>query len=442
MTLGEGLGVVLYTDIPASLATSATLSINGRTSVLRPEIKNEQCIYRYQEIVPDEIGSTINLVVSNIDASFSCKDIAIALLNTDGLSSETYELVSDLLRYGDAAAEFRGTSSNILSGDLGTHFVEKTLTCPDGTDKAITGSSPDVTLGGITYYFNNYNRLCLVLETTSPEKVTTSINGVNYSSSRLTEYESGKYYVYSDVIPARTLNSLVNAAVMYEGNQVISVTYSPRSYANSIGSDPNTSATDKYLAYTLYQYAKSAAAYAEVEGVGDSDPSAAEWLNADNNIYLQAMNKNTMDFVDVSDSIKVLGNDLFTFNDDDDERLNYTHISGPFYTHAEAALVNTVFCFPKNTSIIDICDNYNYYTPDPTDFSKIATRADLFIVNHKLYLQYTPAEYENDVFVAWGDSSPLLPVVTLNKSTNELTQITDDMEMVDGMEVYAQILSY
>ena len=88
ITLGQALGVTVYTDKPYAAGAKGTFEIEGRTKTVDAVNNNGYCVFVYKEIVPDEIDSTIQLVsYANdeddfyISESFTLKQIAVAMLN-------------------------------------------------------------------------------------------------------------------------------------------------------------------------------------------------------------------------------------------------------------------------------------------------------------------------------------------------------------------------
>ena len=127
--LGDALGVRYITTVPYDAHTRATFACNGRTKTATPENVGGYCAYSYNEVIPNEFELPISITIGDKTESHTLKEIAVLMLKSN-FSDTVYELVSDMLRYCKASADYRpiaGAPAASLTGDLGTHFVENYL---------------------------------------------------------------------------------------------------------------------------------------------------------------------------------------------------------------------------------------------------------------------------------------------------------------------------
>lgn len=283
--LGNVLGVQYITTVPYDAHTRGTFTCNGKTKVATPENAGGYCAYTYNEIIPNEFELPVKLTVNGKSEQHTLKEIATIMLNSE-YNDSVYEILSDMLRYCKASAEYMpvpGAPTPSISNP-GAHFVDKALEPSPTTDRVLTPkASEDVYIAGFTYYFANYNKLCVLLhiaDGVNKNSVKLTIGNMIYTRDALEPYKGNgdavvpeTYVVFSKPLPARSVSTPFSGKLSYNGTELQSYTYSTEAYSYSFGQKPSTSEQSKNLAYSLYYFGKSTAEY--VKSIQDT-PSDIE----------------------------------------------------------------------------------------------------------------------------------------------------------------------
>ena len=275
LSLGEMLGITIYTNIPYAYNVPGTFSLNGRAATVYAQNKEGYCAFAFKEIVPNEMNMPITFSAKNITRTVSYGEIIVMMLNQDGYDISLYKLLSNLYLYG-AACEYytEGSVSESAAENLENipvHFngdVYDPAQIPE-TDKAMEARANEVAyIMSINYFFSNYNKLCVVFYSEDVSQTTVTIGERTFvkDSFNLVEGESNVYCVYSDPIAAKDLDKTIDIYLKYRDDQQNAM-YSTKAYANSILSSEAASESAKQLVYYLYRYGVFATGYVDLHGV-------------------------------------------------------------------------------------------------------------------------------------------------------------------------------
>ena len=245
-------------------------TINGESfDVYNYTVVNGKYVFAFSGIVPQCMGDNILAEVLLIDSetvvavkdNYSIKAYADRMLDKYGDNAELAQLLRDLLKYGAEAQKYRGhNTDNLVStgapGYSNTTPTEadmnRSLTTADGK----TTDNVSFTAAGVR--FDYVNNIYVKIKTDDVENVKVVVNG-------LTELElletgtAGVYVAYSGGISALDFAEVVTFTVYYNGELIQTLTYTVNSYACDKYEDANIG----NLVTALYNYGKSAVAYAD-----------------------------------------------------------------------------------------------------------------------------------------------------------------------------------
>ncbi|MGN1113428.1 MAG: hypothetical protein ACI4RP_09500 [Acutalibacteraceae bacterium] len=225
--------------------------------------KEMTCIVKAQLVNGDKIGT---------EFSYSVLDYAYTILNGEGYDTKTKELVISMLNYGaNSQKYFNFNTEYVANEDLHGDLTKLPDTQADelAVYEYNYTKNKDYT-GGTKYYGSS-----LVLNSNTDIKhylkldASTNIDSISItdgSNSYLPSKSGDYYYVRVADIPAHKLGTSVTLTVKENDVEVGTISYSPLSYAYSVLSaytaDDGAHDNVRNLVKSLYQYYKTAAAYA------------------------------------------------------------------------------------------------------------------------------------------------------------------------------------
>ena len=281
--LGESLSVICTTDVDYDTGRNYTMHVdfNGRKADLAAIERNGKAAFRYDGVAPQEMAKKMvvtvydgKTAVSDTYKNLSIKNVCVSILKTDyvaaGMSQEgadaVYQLVSDMLQYGEKARVYHNPTyekiSNVESelGEFASRFTPSDLTDFEQKSKELSASTnANVAFTGASIWFDTTNRLFVQLKTDNADKTDIVINGDTFKGE---EVKTGVYGVYGNSIPAYELKDEMQVELKYNGETVQTLKYSLGCYVSDICTKDNTSSM-AYLAKSLLAYSASVKEYAD-----------------------------------------------------------------------------------------------------------------------------------------------------------------------------------
>ena len=272
LSLGYDIGMTYYTNIDYASNVTAQVTINGRTDTVRATNSNGKAAFSFNGIAPHELGSAITAeVYKGTTASEAVKETAIKdicalyLDNTfDTYEEETrdgiYKLVSNLLQYGECARIYKNVPDSILTDITSENYVPDTLGTPTG-DKTTGNGNENLSLRGLSVFFDTTNRYYIKFATTDISKVRFTVGSTAY-----TEFgeEGGYYFFYTNPMSAKDTNNVVSIKGYYDNEKAIDVNYSIEQYIIDLQSN-SASESMLNLAKSIYNYSEAANEYTQLD---------------------------------------------------------------------------------------------------------------------------------------------------------------------------------
>ena len=185
--------------------------------------------------------------------SYSIKEYAQTAMEKFPDDHELTQFLTDLLHYGAAAQNYKDHNLENMANAGFENLGDASAEEPNTTVKDITETTSDtVYFTAASVWFDYVNRIGVKLSTT--EKVTLKVNGKTVGLTGTTYYTDAIYATDFDTVYTFEL---------YEGeNLVQTLTYSINSYVHAMLNGGTQNPEMQALARTLYNYGKSAEAYA------------------------------------------------------------------------------------------------------------------------------------------------------------------------------------
>ena len=229
----------------------------------------------------DEIDATVKIYRNGYyvgiteKTNYSIRDNCVNLLNKSaselGISEEKYSamrtLISDLLAYGDAAADYRDYTENGYATD-GVEGLTPSDAVPGEDDRMIlTNGSESLYFKSASVKFDTVNSISVKLFSSVADKslVTVKVNGTAYSLSDLPSLGNGVYGITTEGISATDFDEPLVIELLHNGVTVGTLTYSVNAYTYAMVNNATENEAMIRLALALYRYGRSAEAYSRIE---------------------------------------------------------------------------------------------------------------------------------------------------------------------------------
>ena len=276
-TLGNDI-TMKFTLPSNSYTVSVTIMVNGKETTIPLEnpIKEKigikyQYIYQFTGLTPQMIDRefTINAYeksgILRDSYTYSVLEYCNDVLAQDSATSETKQLIAELLNYGAAAQEYVGANSNVLKAAIAAANLSPAETF--SSDEAIVTSGTEEIVTGATVNFSNDNKIVFVISKSAYESLDSSyivtINGETVGKDAW--IASGDYYCwYSSGIKATAFGDSYKLAVTNADTKTVqTVEISVNAYCSAAYKFNGASETLKNLLSATYNYGAAAKAYAE-----------------------------------------------------------------------------------------------------------------------------------------------------------------------------------
>lgn len=270
VTLTNNFDVNFYATVPAG-ATDVKMTVN-QTEVEGTVQADGSYKYTYKDVLPQCIADILSVSFSaTVDGEtktdtleYSIRDYCNNKL-TEEAAKETPDakltaLLTDILYYGAAAQTYQSyNTENLATNGLTATQSVYTVTATDKTLTATEGSTKWV---GAALKLESSMALKLRFAAESVDKLTVKItvNGRDTTFDAFIQNSDGSYTVVFNDIYAVEYADSITASIIEDGTTIQTLTYSVNTYIKGV---ENTA--DYYaLAYAIYAYGASAAAYAAV----------------------------------------------------------------------------------------------------------------------------------------------------------------------------------
>ena len=317
VSLGEDISINYYTMLsPLDADAQMRFTFNGMTylaNAKKSEYKN-QYKFTFDGIPPQCMGDNIKaelivdgkvaFEVENYSVLINCQHI----LEAAETSSETKQLIYDLLAYGAAAQKYAQYKTKTLV-NAGYEKLATTVTSIENNDRKVspaTISGAELSAAGV--YYANVNKIYakIAVDGADVSKLKATVNGV---TADIKHYRDNEYIVYSEAIKVADFND-VYTIVVHDGKDSQTLVYSINAYAKAKISSSNTAMAE--LAKATYAYGQSARAYvnslarAEVNITNLYDKSLAFAGYVDgNNVEKPSSVNYTSDYISVTPGEKI-----------------------------------------------------------------------------------------------------------------------------------------
>lgn len=279
-TLGSDITMkFLLTKSTFSVDVYVSLTMNGKLQTIqlekptRKSIKlNGHTVYRYEYqftgLTPQMIDREFTITaydkkgILRDSYTYSMLEYCNDLLAQDSVTSETKQVVAELLNYGAAAQKYVGADSSKLQDAIKQSKIALLTDEPQG-EVSTTGTEQIV--AGATVNFSNVNKIVFAITPENYAKLdsyTITINDIAVEKSAWVL--SGDYYMwYSDGIKATEFGKPCKLVVTNGSETVQTIEISVNAYCSAVYKMSGVPEALKNLVKATYNYGAAAKAYAE-----------------------------------------------------------------------------------------------------------------------------------------------------------------------------------
>lgn len=279
-TLGSDITMkFLLTKGTYSVNVYVSLTMNGKLQTIqlkkstRKSIKlNGHTVYRYEYqftgLTPQMLDREFTITaydkkgILRDSYTYSMLEYCNDLLAQDSVTSETKQVVAELLNYGAAAQKYVGADSSKLQDAIKQSKIALLTDEPQG-EVSTTGTEQIV--AGATVNFSNVNKIVFAITPENYAKLdsyTISINDIAVEKSAWVL--SGDYYMwYSDGIKATEFGKPCKLVVTNGSETVQTIEISVNAYCSAVYKMSGVPEALKNLVKATYNYGAAAKAYAE-----------------------------------------------------------------------------------------------------------------------------------------------------------------------------------
>ena len=274
-TLGSDI-TMKFTLPRNSYTVSVTLMVNGKEQTITLEnpkqekVSNEKYnyIYQFTGLTPQMLDREFTITaydktgILRDSYTYSVLEYCNDLLAQDSVTSETKQVVAELLNYGAAAQKYVGADSSKLQDAIKQSNIALLTDEPQG-EVSTTGTEQIV--AGATVNFSNVNKIVFAI---TPEiyanldSYTITINDIAVEKSAWVL--SGDYYMwYSDGIKATEFGKPCKLVVTNGSETVQTIEISVNAYCSAVYKMSGVPEALKNLVKATYNYGAAAKVYAE-----------------------------------------------------------------------------------------------------------------------------------------------------------------------------------
>lgn len=274
-TLGSDI-TMKFTLPSNSYTVSVTLMVNGKeqTILLENPVKEKvsfgkyNYIYQFTGLTPQMLDREFTITAYDKNGilrdsyTYSMLEYCNDLLAQDSVTSETKQVVAELLNYGAAAQKYVGADSSKLQDAIKQSKIALLTDEPQG-EVSTTGTEQIV--AGATVNFSNVNKIVFAITPENYAKLdsyTIKINDIAVEKSAWVL--SGDYYMwYSDGIKATEFGKPCKLVVTNGSKTVQTIEISVNAYCSAVYKMSGVPEALKNLVKATYNYGAAAKAYAE-----------------------------------------------------------------------------------------------------------------------------------------------------------------------------------
>lgn len=270
-TLGSDI-TMKFTLPSHSYTVSVTLMMNGKEQTIlleNPESSGKyNYIYQFTGLTPQMLDREFTITaydktgILRDSYTYSMLEYCNDLLAQDSVTSETKQVVAELLNYGAAAQKYVGADSSKLQDAIKQSNIALLTDEPQG--KVSTNGTEQI-VAGATVNFSNVNKIAFAI---TPEiyanldSYTITINDIAVEKSAWVL--SGDYYMwYSDGIKATEFGKPCKLVVTNGSETVQTIEISVNAYCSAVYKMSGVPEALKNLVKATYNYGAAAKAYAE-----------------------------------------------------------------------------------------------------------------------------------------------------------------------------------
>lgn len=279
-TLGDDITMkFLLTKGTYSVDVYVSLTMNGKLQTIqlkkstRKSIKlNGHTVYRYEYqftgLTPQMLDREFTITaydkkgILRDSYTYSMLEYCNDVLAQDSVTSETKQVVAELLNYGAAAQKYVGADSSKLQDAIKQSKIALLTDEPQG-EVSTTGTEQIV--AGATVNFSNVNKIVFAITPENYAKLdsyTIKINDIAVEKSAWVL--SGDYYMwYSDGIKATEFGKPCKLVVTNGSETVQTIEISVNAYCSAVYKMSGVPEALKNLVKATYNYGAAAKAYAE-----------------------------------------------------------------------------------------------------------------------------------------------------------------------------------
>ena len=270
-TLGSDI-TMKFTLPSNSYTVSVTLMVNGKEQTIlleNPESSGKyNYIYQFTGLTPQMLDREFTITAYDKNGilrdsyTYSMLEYCNDLLAQDSVTSETKQVVAELLNYGAAAQKYVGADSSKLQDAIKQSKI--TLLTDEPQGKVSTTGTEQI-VAGATVNFSNVNKIVFAITPENYAKLdsyTITINDIAVEKSAWVL--SGDYYMwYSDGIKATEFGKPCKLVVTNGSETVQTIEISVNAYCSAVYKMSGVPEALKNLVKATYNYGAAAKAYAE-----------------------------------------------------------------------------------------------------------------------------------------------------------------------------------
>lgn len=274
-TLGSDI-TMKFTLPRNSYTISVTLMMNGKeqTILLENPVKEKvsfgkyNYIYQFTGLTPQMLDREFTITAYDKNGilrdsyTYSVLEYCNDLLAQDSVTSETKQVVAELLNYGAAAQKYVGADSSKLQDAIKQSKIALLTDEPQGK---VSTTGTEQIVAGATVNFSNVNKIVFAITPENYAKLdsyTITINDIAVEKSAWVL--SGDYYMwYSDGIKATEFGKPCKLVVTNGSETVQTIEISVNAYCSAVYKMSGVPEALKNLVKATYNYGAAAKAYAE-----------------------------------------------------------------------------------------------------------------------------------------------------------------------------------
>ena len=272
-----GSDITMKFTLPSHYYTiSVTLMMNGKEQTILLENPEKEkvsfgkynYIYQFTGLTPQMIDREFTITAYDKNGNlrdsytYSMLEYCNDLLSQDSVTSETKQVVAELLNYGAAAQKYVGADSSELQDAIKQSKIALLTDEPQG-EVSTTGTEQIV--AGATVNFSNVNKIVFAITPENYAKLdsyTITINDIAVEKSAWVL--SGDYYMwYSDGIKATEFGKPCKLVVTNGSETVQTIEISVNAYCSAVYKMSGVPEALQNLVKATYNYGAAAKAYAE-----------------------------------------------------------------------------------------------------------------------------------------------------------------------------------